>query len=163
MLMGIQFITAFVIGLLSLRVLPRFTGQNVDVLLHHRNPALTIGLLSFLVLSFSGYFLLASVLGTGVGIFLLLVTSVVFYLGKIMVAYALGLIILRQKTDLSFGKLTLALFIGLVVLYTAYSMVYIGDILYMMTSCWGMGSILVSIRNSQRVIKIEVPPPLNKT
>jgi hypothetical protein len=163
MFLGLQFISAYIIGLILLRVLPRFTGQNVDLLLHHRKPALTIGLLAFIILGFSGYFLLVSVLATGVGIFLLLVTGLMFYMGKIMVAYAIGLLILRQKTDLSFGKLALALFIGLVVLYSAFSLVYIGSMLYIMVSCWGMGSILTNIRNSQRVIKIEVPPTLKKT
>lgn len=161
-LLGIQFLSAYLIGLMLLRMLPRFTGQNVDLILHHRNPTLTIGLFSFLIFSLCGYFLLISVLGSGVGIFLLLVTAILFYLGKIMVAYAVGLAILRQKTDLSFGKLALALFLGLVVLYSAFSLIYIGGALYFMCSCWGMGAILTSLRNSQRVIKIEVPPPLKQ-
>jgi len=162
MLLGLQFLSAYIIGLIFLRVVPRFTGQNVDLLLHHRNPALTIGLVSFLVMSFSGYFLAASVIGTGVGIFLLLVTGLMFYTGKIMVAYALGLLILRQKSDLSFGKLALGLFIGLVVLYSTFTLAYIGDMIYFMTSCWGLGSIIISIRNSQHVIKLEIPPSLKK-
>jgi cytoskeletal protein CcmA (bactofilin family) len=161
-LLAMQFLSAYLIGLMLLRLLPRFTGQNVDLILHHRNPTLTIGLLSFLIFSISGYFMLASIIGSGVGIFLLLITGLGFYLGKIMVAYALGLVILRQKTDLSFGKLALALFIGLVMLYTVFNLVYIGDALYFMSSCWGLGAMLTSLRNSQRVIKFEVPPPLKQ-
>ncbi|MGA0334045.1 MAG: hypothetical protein ACO3N7_08125 [Kiritimatiellia bacterium] len=160
MIRGLQFVSAYLIGLLLLRVLPRFTGQNVELLLHHRNPALSIGIFSFLFLSVTGYFLLLSVLGIGVGLFVLLLTGLLFYLGKIMVAYAIGMILLRQRSDLSFGKLALALFIGLLVLYSAYSLLYIGGALYFMTSCWGMGAILTSIRNSQRVLKIQVPPSL---
>lgn len=160
---GLQFVSSYLIGLLMMRVLPRFTGQNVDLLLHHRNPALSIGMFSFLLFCISGYFLMMSVLGIGLGIFMLLITGILFYLGKIMVAYAIGILILRQRSDLSFGKLALALFIGLVVLYTAYSLLYIGGALYFMTSCWGMGAILTSIRNSQRVLKIELPATLKNS
>lgn len=161
-LQGLQFLSAYLIGLMLLRMLPRFTGQNVELLLHYRNPALSLGMFAFLIFSLAGYFLLASVLGIGVGMFLLLITGLGFYLGKIMVAYALGLILLRQRSDLSFGKLALALFIGLLVLYTAFNLVYIGGALYFMSSCWGFGAILISLRNSQRVIKFEVPPPLKQ-
>ncbi|MDF3129366.1 polymer-forming cytoskeletal protein [Kiritimatiellaeota bacterium B1221] len=157
MLLAIQFFTSFVVGILLLRLLPRFTGHNVDLLLHHRTPSLTLGLLTFLPLTLTAYFLLPTLIGTGLGIFLLVVTGLLFYLGKIMVAYAIGLIILRKKTDLTFGKLVQGLFLGLVVLYSAYSLVYIGDVLYFMTSCWGMGTLITSIRHSQRVLKIEIP------
>ncbi len=159
MLLGIQFFTSFVVGVLLLRLLPRFTGHNVDLLLHHRSPALTLGLLTFLPLTLAAYFLLPTLIGTGLGIFLLIITGLLFYLGKIVVAYAIGLMILRKKTDLTFAKLAQGLFIGLVVLYSAYSLVYIGDVLYFMTSCWGMGTLITSIRQSQRVLKIEIPSP----
>ena len=157
MLLGIQFFTSFIVGILLLRLLPRFTGHSVDLLLHHRNPSLTLGLLTFLPLTLTAYFLIPTLVGTGLGIFLLVITGLLFYLGKIIVAYALGLMILRKKTDLSFGKLVQGLFIGLVVLYTAFSLDYIGDVLYFMTSCWGMGTIITSIRHSQSVLKIEIP------
>ncbi|WFB37131.1 hypothetical protein P3T73_05085 [Kiritimatiellota bacterium B12222] len=163
MIKGIQFISAYIIGLLMLRVLPRFTGHNVDLLLHHRQPALTAGTIGILVCALSTYLLMISVIGVGVGVFMLLITTLIFYMGKLVVAYALGLIILRQKEDLSFRKLALALFIGLLVLYSAFSLVYIGGALYFMVSCWGMGSILISLRNSQRAIKIQLPPPLKKS
>lgn len=157
-LRAIQLLTSCILGLLMLRVLPRFTGQNVDLILHYRNPSLSIGIFALVLFGFAGYFLLPSLIGTGVGLFLLLVTGLLFYLGKIFVAFAIGLALLRQKTDLSFGRLALALIIGLLVLYSSYTIPYIGSALYVMTSCWGMGAMLTSIRNSQRVLHIELPP-----
>lgn len=156
-LLALQFFTAYIIGLLMLRTLPRFTGQSVDLLLHHRSPSMTLGILAVPALGISGYFLLGTLIGTGLGIFLLVITGLLFYIGKIPVAFALGLILLRQKTDLTFGKLALGLFIGLLVLYSAYSLNYLGHILYVITSCWGMGTLLTGIRQSQRVLKIELP------
>ncbi|MDA3874162.1 MAG: hypothetical protein PF795_09390 [Kiritimatiellae bacterium] len=157
-LRAIQILTACILGLLMLRILPRFTGQNVDLVLHYRNPSLSIGFFSLILFGFAGYFLLPSLIGSGVGIFLLLITGLLFYLGKIVVAFAIGLALLRQKTDLSFGRLALALILGLLVLYTSYTIPYIGSALYVLTSCWGMGAMLTSIRNSQRVLQIELPP-----
>ncbi|MEX2606060.1 MAG: hypothetical protein WD708_01845 [Kiritimatiellia bacterium] len=165
-LRAIQLLTSCILGLLMLRILPRFTGQNVDLVLHYRNPSLSIGIFSLILFGFAGYFLLPSLIGTGVGIFLLLITGLLFYLGKIVVAFAVGLTLLRQKTDLSFGRLALALILGLLVLYSSYTIPYIGSALYVMTSCWGMGAMLTSIRNSQRVLHIELPPsdkPANST
>jgi cytoskeletal protein CcmA (bactofilin family) len=160
-LLAIQFITSCILGVLMLRILPRFTGQNVDLVLHYRNPSLSIGLLSLVLFGLAGYFLLPSLLGTGVGLFLLLITGLLFYLGKIVVGFAIGLSILRQKTDLGFGRLALALILGLLVLYSSYTIPYIGTPLYVMTSCWGMGAMLTSIRNSQRVLHINLPPSQN--
>lgn len=162
-LKAIQILTSLILGLLMLRILPRFTGQNVDLILHYRNPSLSIGIFSLVLFGFAGYFLLPSLIGTGVGIFLLLVTGLLFYLGKIFVAFAIGLALLRQKTDLSFGRLALALILGLLVLYSSYTIPYIGSALYVMTSCWGMGAMLTSIRNSQRVLHIELPPSHTST
>lgn len=156
-LRAVQIFTACILGLLMLRTLPRFTGQNVDLVLHHRNPSLSIGLFSLILFGFSGYFLLPTLIGTGVGLFLLLITGLFFYLGKIFVAFAVGLSILRQKTDLSFGRLALALILGLLVLYSSYTIPYIGNALYVLTSCWGMGAMLTGIRNSQRVLHIQMP------
>ncbi len=144
----LQFVTATLIGLLMLRVFPKFTGQNIDLLMTRQGPLLTIGLFSFIVLLLSGYFLLFTVIGTGVGLFILLVTGLLFYL---------GLVLLRQTTDLAFRKLALALILGLVVLYTLSTIPYIGGSLHLLASCWGMGAMLVSLRISQNAVHFHIP------
>lgn len=153
----LQFVTAALIGLLMLRVFPKFTGQNIDLLMSRQGPLLTIGLFSFIVLLLSGYVLLFTVIGTGVGLFMLLVTGLLFYLGKIVTAYVIGLVLLRQTSDLAFGKLALALILGLVVLYTFSAIPYIGGSLYLLASCWGMGAMLVSLRISQKALHFHIP------
>lgn len=157
MIRGIQFITSLAIGLAMLRLFPRFTGQNVDLLLNRQGPLVSIGVLAFLALTLVGYFLLFSVVGTGIGLFLLLITGLLFYTGKIFVAFLIGMLVLRQKTDLAFRKLSLAYLIGLTVLYTVSMIPYIGGTIYILTSCWGMGAMLVSLRLSQQGIHLHVP------
>jgi hypothetical protein len=157
MLKAVQFITAASVGLLMLRIFPRFTGQNIDLLLNRQGPLVSIGLFSFLLTMLAGYFLLFTVIGTGVGLFLLLVTGLLFYLGKLFVAFVIGMLLLRQTTDLAFGKLALALILGLAVLYTLSSIPYIGGSLYLLASCWGMGAMLVSLRLSQKALHVHIP------
>ena len=156
-LKGLQFITAYVIGLMMLRMFPRFTGQNIDLLMYRQGPLVSVGLITFLTATLAGYFLLFSILGTGVGLFLLLINGLLFYLGKLMVAFLLGMWALRQTRDLGFGGLALALLIGLLLLYTASSIPYIGGSIYILTSCWGMGAILVTLRLSQKPLRLHTP------
>jgi hypothetical protein len=114
-------------------------------------------LITFLGSCFAGAFLLFSILGTGVGLFLLIVNGLLFYLGKLFVAFLLGMWILRQTQDLAFGKLALGLFLGLLLLYSASLLPYIGGSLYLLASCWGMGAMLVSLRRSQKPLRLYPP------
>jgi len=157
MIKGIQFVTAFLIGLIMLRAFPVFTGQNIDLLLQRQAPLVSVGLFSFILFILAGYFLLITVIGSGVGVFLLLVTGMLFYLGKLFVAFVIGMMILRQTTELKFRKLALALILGLAVLYSLSSIPYIGDSLYLLASCWGMGAMLVSLRLSQKPLHFSLP------
>jgi len=159
----VQFISALLIGLLLIRLLPRSTGQILDTVFQRRGPAMTVGVLALTLLGTGGYFLLFTVIGTGVGLFLLTVTGLLFYLGKIVVALALGLLLLRQRESLTLGRLALALILGLAVLYTLFSLAYIGTVIYLVASAWGAGAMLIALRNSQRVIKMQLPPELKNS
>lgn len=159
---ALQLFTSLVVGLLLIRLMPRAAGQSVDLLIRHRGPTLTIGLLATLAMGVGGYFLLFSFIGTGVGLFLLMAGGLLFYLGKILVALALGAALLRQRDSMGFPKLALALFLGLVVLYSVFSIAYIGTTIYLLVSCWGLGAILVGIRNSQQALRLHLPPELKK-
>jgi cytoskeletal protein CcmA (bactofilin family) len=162
MLRVIQVFSAFVIGLLMVRFLPRFTGNCVETVLKMQPQCMFLGLVTTLILGGMSYLLMVSVLGLGVGIFLLMILGLLFYSGKIVLALALGALVVKHREPLTFFRLSLGLLVGLVLLYSVFSLPWIGTTLWMIASCWGMGAMVQGIRNSQRVLKLEIPPHLRE-
>ncbi|MCC5850739.1 MAG: polymer-forming cytoskeletal protein [Verrucomicrobia bacterium] len=158
----VQLFTAFVIGLLMVRFLPRYTGYCVETMLKLQPAALMLGFFSTVVMGMCGYFLLLSVVGTGVGLFVLLLLSLLFYCGKIIAALALGATLVKHKVPLTFFRLAGGLFLGLLVLYALFAIPYAGTTLWVLVSSWGMGAMIQTIRNSQRVLKLEIPDDLRE-
>ncbi|MCC5843877.1 MAG: hypothetical protein JJU05_06460 [Verrucomicrobia bacterium] len=162
MIRAIQLFSSFVIGLMLVRFLPRFTGNCVETVLKLQPQCMFLGLMTTLLLGFTGYFLMVSVLGLGVGLVLLTVLGLLFYSGKIVLALALGALVVKHREPLTFFRLSLGLLVGLVLLYAAFSLPWVGTTLWIIVSCWGMGAMVHSIRNSQRVLKLEIPPDLRE-
>lgn len=162
MIRGIQFFSSFVIGLLMVRFLPRYTGNCVETVLKMHPQCMFLGLMTTLIFGVMGYFLMVSVLGLGVGIFLLILLGILFYTGKIVLALALGALVVKHREPLTFFRLSLGLLVGLVLLYGLFSLPWIGTTLWFIASCWGMGGMIHGIRASQRVLKLEIPPELRE-
>lgn len=157
-----QVLNAFLLGIVLIRFVPRFMGTSMDLLLQYRGPTLLTGLLFLLFGGLGGYLLLSTLLAGGLGGFLLLGTGMLFYAGKIPVALALGVYLLRGGGEFTFKRLALALLLGLLPLYLLFSVAFIGPPLYILLSCWGLGALVAAIRNSQRVIRTEIPPSLHQ-
>ncbi len=162
MIRSMQLFSSFLIGLLLVRFLPRFTGNCVETVLKRHPQCMFMGLTTTILLGLTGYFLMVSVLGLGVGIFLLLNVGLLFYTGKIILALALGALVMRHREPLTFFRLSTGLLIGLVLLYGLFSLPLVGTTLWIIASCWGMGAMVQGIRNSQRVLKLEIPPNLRE-
>jgi hypothetical protein len=162
-LLAAQFISSFLVGLLMIRLMPRYMGQSVDILLQFRGPCFTTGSLTLAIGAFVGYILVFTLYASGLGIFMLSVTGVFFYLGKIVVALAIGAKLLQTRNAFTFKRLMLALLLGLSLLYLLFSIALIGFTLYILISCWGMGALIIAIRSSQRVIQADIPPHLQKS
>lgn len=162
MIRAIQLFSSFLIGLLLVRFLPRFTGNCVETVLKLQPQCMFLGLMTTLLLGFTGYFLMVSVLGLGVGLFLWTLLGLLFYSGKIVLALALGALVVKHREPLTFFRLSLGLLVGLVLLYAVFSLPWIGTTVWIIISCWGMGAMIHSIRSSQRVLKLEIPLDLRE-
>ena len=158
----VQLVSSLIIGLLLVRFLPRFTGNCVETVLKMQPQCMFLGLVTTLVLGLMSYFMMVSVLGLGAGIFLLASLGLLFYCGKIILALALGALLVKHREPLTFFRLSLGLLVGLVLLYGAFTLPWVGLTLWMIASCWGMGAIIHTIRASQRVLKLEIPPNLRE-
>ena len=161
-LRGAQLLNAFLVGIVLIRFLPRYMGNSVDLMLQYRGPTLFTGMLFLLFGGIGGYFLLPTVLASGLGVFMMATTGMLFYCGKLVVALALGVYLLRKDGGFTFARLALSLIVGLLPLYLLFSVAFIGPPLYILTSCWGMGALIAGVRNSQRVIRTEIPPNLQQ-
>jgi cytoskeletal protein CcmA (bactofilin family) len=160
LLKAAQILSALLVGLLLLRLVPRFMGRSVDLLITHRGACMGVGSITLLVGGAAGLLFLSTFYAGGTGIFLLTVTGLLFYMGKIVAALALGAFLLRSSDGFSFGRLSLAYLLGLLTLSLLFSVAIIGPPLYILTSLWGMGSLVLAIRQSQQVLHAEIPPHL---
>ncbi len=163
LLLVMQVVSASLVGILLLRLVPRFLGHAVDVAVGFRGPSMGVGALTLLVGGSAGLLFLSTRFAVGTGIFLLTVTGLLFYTGHIVMALALGATLMRSRKGFSFGRLALALLVGLILVYILFSVAFIGFGLYILISCWGMGALVLAIRNSQQVIRAEIPPNLQRT
>ena len=87
---------------------------------------------------------------------MLLVTS-----GKIVVAFAVGQWILKQKGKrVNSVMQTFSLFVGLLFVYLATMLPFVGGFIWFVVSFLGVGTILLMMINSQRELEpSETPPP----
>ena len=158
----IHWVAALFTGLLLLRTLPQFTGNCVECAFQRRGPSIMMGGMSGLLLG--AVTLLSAQSGVGIG-FAAILAGVLFfllYVGKLIIALAIGAMLLRQWQPFTFWKLSLSFIAGLVLLYTTFQIPYIGSSFWMLVSFWGMGAMLQVIAASQRPIKVEIPPSLAK-
>lgn len=161
-LRAIQLTSSFILGVLMVRFLPRFTGTCVETVMKSHPQCMFLGLITSLVLGAMGYLLMVSVLGLGIGLFLLTVLTLLLYSGKIVVALAVGALLVKHREPLTFFRLSLGLLAGLLLLYALFSIPLAGTTLWLIASCWGMGAMVHGIRSSQQVFTLEIPPKLRK-
>ncbi len=157
-LLGLQFFSAFLVGLLLVRLLPRFMARSVEVVARHRGASSGMGILALFGVGFTGWLLLPTLLGTGLGLFLLLVIALLFYCGKIVAALALGALLLRCGKPCGMWRVSFGLLLGLALLYSAFQLPYIGFAVQLLASASGLGAMLLCIRHSQRLPPSSSPP-----
>ena len=159
----IQVLTSFAIGLLMVRFLPRFTGHCVETMLKLQPGSLMLGFLTTVLFGITIFLLAASQVGIGISIVLGMILFLLVYTGKIIVALSLGAMIVKHRAPLTFFRLALGLLVGLLALQALFAAPAIGTTIWMLVSCWGMGVMIQNIRDSQRVLKLEIPEKLRDT
>ncbi len=158
----VQWITAFFVGLLMLRFLPRFSGHSVDMMLNRRVPCLVMGSMVAAGVCLACVLLFTLTFGAGIALFLAMVFLPMFYCGKLIAAFALGALIMRRHRPFTYGRLTLGLLSGLALLYGSYALPMIGASIWLLSSLWGFGAMLQVILGSQRLFSVEIPESIRK-
>lgn len=156
-LRGFLIFNGFVLGMLMVRFLPRFSGNTVDVLLQFHPQSLVLGFFSALFLGLGGVALMMSQLGAGAALVFWGLLALLLISGQILVALALGAVLIRHKRPLTLLRLSMGLLVGLVLLQLLFALPLVGGTFWFLSSAWGLGAMIHTIRTSQRVLKLEIP------
>lgn len=161
--MGVLFLTCFVSGLLLVRFLPRFAGTCVESTLLLHGGTLVLGLVTTGLLFLGGLLLLPTQIGTGLGFLFLGLLGLLLFTGTLVSSLSLGALLVKHHSPLTFLRLSFGLFAGLALLFSLMFLPFLGPTLWFLLSAWGAGAVVRTIRDSQRVLKLEIPENLRDT
>ncbi len=147
-------------GLLLMAVFPHLTGRSVRTI--RRTPARALLVGSACVLSIPLLLLLAlgSATARPLSLLALAYFGILFYLARVIVAFALGGILLRRRGVQSFRRAAEALGIGLLLLYLLGSTPIVGNVVLILTLCFGGGALLSATVSRSAPGVATLPPDL---
>lgn len=101
----------------------------------------------------------------GLGIVLLFITLVcffVFYVTKVITAYALGFILLKPVFPKVLRHKILPLLLGLILYVLLSGLPYAGWVIGVLTTSFGLGAVWLSYRQNREQVKKQIPPTPSK-
>jgi cytoskeletal protein CcmA (bactofilin family) len=141
-LVAASFVSTLILGLLSVRYLPRYHRAAVDTLRDRPWAALGVGLVAALVTPVVGAMLLATALGLPLAVLLAAVYLVALYWGRIFALHRLG-----ELTCRLFGATPRSAWVfvlGLVVYYLLALVPVVGWLLVLLVTLSGLGAELIA-------------------
>lgn len=152
--------SAMLAGTLFVVVFPRFTGNSARLLRQATWRCLFTGAFAMPALLLMALLALFSGVVLPLGVVLLSSFGLLLYLGNLLVALALGGLLLRQHGPQPAGHAILSLALGVVVLYVLKAMPFVGFFLALAAWFAGTGALLLNLFHSQRTLLPQQPPPL---
>jgi hypothetical protein len=134
-----MFFITLITGLFIILLFRYHTRESSNQIQHHFWKSLGVGFLGMMLFSFGALILIILVVSIPIGIMLLFLGGVLFYIGKIYVSIVIGRLLfglLSSKPKLALGW---EFIIGLVILTILFQMPYLGSIIYLFTFIVGMG------------------------
>lgn len=142
----IELITAFLLGLLFLQLIPIFSGHVTNVVLERPWFSLLIGFLAVIIVPVLFVFLLILIIGIPFAMLLITSFFIMAYLAKIFISLAIGLFILRYANQPQANPVWVLL-LGLIVYYLIAAIPVIGGIFWVIANMIGIGALLISERD----------------
>ena len=143
-LMAVSFVSTLVLGLLSIRFLPRYHGSAVAILRERPWPALGVGFLAAVVTPVVCGLLLATIVGAPLGLILAVSYLVLLYWGRIFVVSRIGETIAGRFRAAPGPRWTFV--IGLVVYYVLALIPLVGRLVVALVVLFGLGAELIGRR-----------------
>lgn len=139
-----SFIAATIVGLIMLKLFPRFTKSTTEVLSKKAWMSLVVGFLALVFTPLAVIMLLLTVVGIPLALILLVFYPIYIYLAKIYVAYFVGLN-LSDRWNLKVSD-NWALIFGLALFYVVQAIPYFGWLISLAAVLFGLGASLLSDR-----------------
>lgn len=142
---GAKAMAALLTGLCFLALFPRYAGRATRHLQRGPLRAGLVGLTGLVFIPLAALLALVTLVGLPIALIALAVWGSLLYLGKIIVALAVGAALLRRAGPQRFPQVALTLLAGLALLYTATFIPHIGGSLSLLIGILGLGGLLLAL------------------
>lgn len=141
----ISLVSAFVLGLFILMLVPLFMQQTAETLVERPWLSLGIGLVAAIATPIVAFILFITVLGIPLGILMIVLYGIYAYISKIFVSFAIGLWIFMRSNPRR-PHLVWSLLVGLIIYEILGLIPFIGWLIMLIFWLMGMGALLVTKR-----------------
>ena len=147
------FAAAALVGMVWLALFPGFSNSAVNSIRKSTMRCILFGPVALFGIPFLCSFIAVTVIGLPLAMVLLTLYILMIYIGKIMVAFAIGTIVTRLTNATRVSQSFSALFIGLIIIYGLEWVPLAGPYISMATTVIGFGTIINVIFSNR------MPPP----
>ena len=158
MIQFLLFSGALFTGLIFTALFPRYTGHAVRRIRRSFWNSALIGSLAFFLIPAAAVLAVLTVIGIPAGIVLAGAYAILLYLAKIVVALALGGVVLRRRGPQPYFRVAGTLAIGLLLLYFLTGLPIVGSIGTIAILFIGLGALILGLTDVQYGPR---PPPLS--
>lgn len=147
-------VSTLILGLLVLLLAPRLDAAIVDVMRTRVGAAVGFGAAAFFLVPIAAIILLVTIVGIPLGLFVLLSLALLYTIGYVAGAHALGRLIIKQPTSPF-----LAFLVGLGILRLVALIPFVGGLAWLLATILGLGVLIVSSRRAPVAFASPAPPP----
>ena len=150
-------VSVLILGLLLLAFAPHLDEAVVETIRARLGSSIGWGVALFFLLPIVAVFLLVTVVGIPLGLFVLFALALIYTIGYTVATHGVGRLVMRSSSRY------VAFLIGLVILRGLALIPILGGVLWLLASVWGLGLLAVAIRagrTPQTVTAAGAPPPM---
>jgi hypothetical protein len=146
-------VSTLVLGLLLLLFAPALDGAIMDASRRRTGAAIGFGIAVFFLVPIAAVLLLVTIVGIPLGLFVLLALALLYSVGYVSGAHALGRLLVKPPTSRF-----LAFLAGLGVLRLAELIPFVGGLVWLLAAIFGLGVLTVAARRKPPVVASQVTP-----
>jgi hypothetical protein len=150
-------VSVLILGLLLLAFAPLLDEAVVETVRARLGSSIGWGVALFFLLPIAAVFLLVTVVGIPLGLFVLFALALIYTIGYTVATHGVGRLVMRSSSRY------VAFLVGLVILRALALIPIVGGLLWLLASVWGLGLLAVAIRagrTPRAVTAAGAPPPM---
>lgn len=147
-------VSTLILGLLLFLFAPALDGSIVDAVRRRTGAAIGFGVAVFFLVPIAAVLLLVTIVGIPLGLFVLFALALLYTVGYVTGAHALGRRLVKPPTSRF-----LSFLVGLGILRLVGLIPVVGGLVWLLAAIFGLGLLTVAARRKPRVVASEVTPP----